>query len=130
MRLRPIFFAVLAAAATVAWSAQAQTATDEARDHYEAALVRDCPQKQLQLLSAGDLRDGLDEYMEGLPPETKDQLQKAEVDRCSTSEAGVACVNLADIETADEVGRIDDLALSICGSFLRCRDQGECDYAR
>jgi hypothetical protein len=130
MRLRPIFFAVFAAAATVAWSAQAQTETDAARDHFEAALDRNCPQKQLQLLSARDLRDGLDNYMEGLSPDEHDRLQKAETDRCSSGDAGVACVNMADILASDDVGRIDDLAVSICGSFLRCRDQGDCDYTR
>jgi hypothetical protein len=129
MRLRPIFFATLALAAT-AWSAQAQTQGDEAKDHFEEALSQDCPQKQLQLLSARDLRDGLDEYVEGLPTELHDRVQKAETDNCSTTDAGAACVNTADIQAADEVGRIDDLALSICGSFLRCTDQGVCDYAR
>ena len=65
MRLRPIVLAVLLAAG--AWSAQAQPEADEARDHFEAALSNDCPQKQLQLLSARNLRDGLDSYIEGLP---------------------------------------------------------------
>ncbi len=129
MRLRPIFFAA-AIALSAACSAQAQTEGDEAREHFEAALAQDCPQKQLSLLSARDLRDGLDNYMEGLAPDLHDRMQKAEVDRCSSSDAGAACVNLADIEAADESGHIEDLALSICGSFLRCTDQGVCDYAR
>jgi hypothetical protein len=129
MRLRPIFFAA-ALALSAAWSAQAQTEGDEARDRFEAALSQDCPQKQLSLLSSRDLRDGLDNYMEGLPQELHDRLQKAEVDRCSSLDAGAACVNMADILAADEAGHLDDLALSICGSFLRCTDQGVCDYAR
>jgi hypothetical protein len=128
MRFGPVFLAALALAA--AWSAQAQTEADEARDHLEAALAQDCPQKQLQLLSARNLRDGLDSYVEALPPDLHDRLLKAESDHCSTADAGAVCVNLADIQAADEVGRIDDLALSICGSFLRCSDQGVCDYAR
>ncbi len=128
MRPGPAFFAVLFLAA--AWSAGAQTAPDEAMDHYQAALAQDCPQKQLQLLSSRNLRDGLENYVEGLPPDLHDRLEKAETDRCSTADGGAACVNQADIDTADEIGRIDDLALSICGSFLRCTDQGACDYAR
>ena len=130
MRLRPIFFAFAALFAASAWSAQAQTDADEARDHFEAALANDCPQKQLQLLSARNLRDGLDSYVESLPPDVHDLVQKAEIDRCSNADAGAACVNMADIQAADQVGRIDDLALSICGAFLRCTDQGVCDYAR
>jgi hypothetical protein len=130
MRLGPLFFAALALALAAAWSAQAQTGADEARDHFEGALAQDCPQKQLQLLSARNLRDGLDSYVESLPPDIHDRVQKAESDRCSNADAGAACVNAADIQAADEVGRTDDLALSICGSFLRCTDQGVCDYAR
>ncbi len=127
MRLGPLF---LAFALAVAWSAQAQTGAEEARDHFEGALAQDCPQKQLQLLSARNLRDGLDSYVESLPPDIHDRVQKAETDQCSSADAGAACVNAADIQAADEVGRMDELALSICGSFLRCTDQGVCDYAR
>ena len=128
MRLGPLFFAAFALAA--AWSAQAQTEPDDARDHFEGSLAEDCPQKQLQLLSARNLRDGLDSYVEGLPQDVHDRVEKAETDRCSTADTGAACVNAADIQAADEIGRIDELALSICGSFLRCTDQGACDYAR
>jgi hypothetical protein len=128
MRLCTIFLASLALA--VGASAQAQTIGDEARDHFEAALSNDCPQKQLQMLSARALRDGLDSYVGGLPPEVRDQMQKSEIAHCSSIEAGAACVNLADMQAADEAGRMDELALSICGSFLRCRGDGDCDYAR
>ena len=132
MRLGPVFFAafVLAAAWSAPRSSLAQTEGDEARDHFEAALANDCPQKQLQLLSARNLRDGLDGYVEGLPPDLHDRVQKAESDHCSNADAGAACVNMADIQATDEIGRMDDLGLSICGSFLRCTDQGVCDYAR
>lgn len=128
MRSGPLFIAALFVSA--AWSAGAQTTPDEAMAHYQTALAQDCPQKQLQLLSPRNLRDGLETYVEGLPPDLHDRLEQAETDRCSTADGGAACVNAADIQTADEIGRIDDLALSICGSFLRCSDQGVCDYAR
>jgi hypothetical protein len=142
MSHRPLFVAVLAASALFASALYAQTSSDapppdapssdanDARDHFEAALSNDCPQKQLQLLSASNLRDGLDNYVESLPPDVHDLVQKAETDRCSNADAGAACVNMADILAADAAGRIDDLALSICGAFLRCTDQGGCDYAR
>ena len=147
MSHRPLFVAVLAASALFASALSAQTQSDappsdalsseappsnadEARDRFEAALANDCPQKQLQLLSASNLRDGLDSYVEGLPQDVHDLVQKAETDRCSNADAGAACVNMADILAADSAGRMDELALSICGSFLRCTDQGVCDYAR
>jgi hypothetical protein len=132
MRPGPIVFAAFALAAAwfVQGSAVAQTEGDEARDHFEAALSNDCPQKQLQLLSPRNLRDGLDSYVESLSGDLHDRVQKAETDRCSNADAGAACVNMADILAADDAGHIDDLALSICGSFLRCTDQGACDYAR
>jgi len=128
MRLGPIFIAVLLTA--FAWSAQAQTALDEARDQFQSELAQQCPAKQLQMLSARDLRDGLDDYKGGLSQEQRDRLDKAEQDQCSSLDRGVDCVNLADIAAANDMGEMTDLAASICTDFLRCRDQGVCDYAR
>lgn len=127
MRLTPIFFALLAVG--LAWSAEAQPALDEARDRFQAELERQCPDKDLQLLSGRDLRDGLDDYMEGLPNDVRNTLQKAETAQCSSEDDGVDCVNYADIGAADQLGRLDELATSICSSFLRCRSEGVCDYA-
>jgi hypothetical protein len=128
MRLRPLFFACLVAAA--GWSAQAQTSADEAQSRFLDELSRQCPEKNLQLLSARDLRDGLDDYLDGLPTDVRGSLQKVERDHCSSIDAGAACVNMADIVGADQVGRTPELVNSLCVSFLRCRSQGDCDYAR
>lgn len=128
MRVSPIALGVIVGA--VAWSAAAQTAFDQARADYQAELGRQCPDKQLQMLSERDLSDGLDDYKAGLSPDVQDRLTRAETTDCSLAGAGAACVNSADIAAADAVGRIADLAGSICSSFLRCRDQGVCDYAR
>lgn len=128
MSLRPLFFACIVAAA--GWTAQAQTSADEAQSRFLDELGRQCPEKQLQLLSARDLRDGLDEYLDGLPTDVRSTMQKAERDHCSSMDAGAACVNMADIYAADTVGRTPELVSSLCVSFLRCRSQGDCDYAR
>jgi hypothetical protein len=151
MRLRPIFFTLFGVA--LAWSAQAQTdapppdtppdaaasadmsadsQTDlqESQQRFQEGLNNLCPDKQLQLLSARDLSDGLDQYKSGVASDLRDRLTKAETDHCSTLNAGAACVNLADIAAADAAGHMDDLVLSICTTFLRCRDAGVCDYAR
>jgi hypothetical protein len=128
LRSRQLVLAFLAAA--VAWSASAQSLVDQARDDYQAELVRQCPDKQLQMLGAAQLSDGLDDYKLGLPDDIRARFQKSETDECSSLDAGAACVNNADLETADEVGRISDVAGSICAAFLRCRSDGDCDYAR
>jgi hypothetical protein len=128
MRLRPLFVACLIAAA--GWTAQAQTSLDDAKARFTDELTRRCPDKQLQLLSARDLRDGLDDYMDALPTDARSALQASEKEHCSSSDAGAACVNMADILATDELGRMPDLAASLCVTFLRCRDQGACDYAR
>jgi len=128
MRRWPLILACVAA--TVAWTAQAQTDSDDARTHFEAELVRQCPDKQLELLTASQLRDGLDNYMDGLPQDVRDRLQKSETDHCSSDGAGASCVNLADITAAEAEGRMEDLVGYVCGSFLRCHSQGVCDYAR
>jgi hypothetical protein len=147
MRLRPVFLALVCAA--LAWSAEAQidspadssqsdsaqtdaqqTNPQEARDLFEAGLERQCPDRQLQLLSARDLSDGLDQYKSGVPNDVRDRLVKSETDHCSSLDAGAACVNLADIAEANNEGRMDELVTSICTTFLHCRDAGQCDYAR
>jgi hypothetical protein len=128
MRLRPLLVACVIAAA--AWGAQAQTGAEEAQARFLSELDRQCPDKQLQMLSARDLRDGLDDYMDGLPTDVRATLQQAEADHCSSEQAGATCVNMADILAADELGRVPELAGSLCISFLRCRAQGDCDYAR
>lgn len=141
MRLRPVFLALVCAA--LAWSAQAQNdpQSDQpadasqanpqvARDQFQEGLERQCPEKQLQLLSSRDLSDGLDQYKSGLPADVRQRLVKSETDHCSSLEAGAACVNLADIAQAGAEGRMEELVTSICTTFLRCRDAGQCDYAR
>jgi hypothetical protein len=128
MRPGPILLAAVLLAC--AWQAQAQTDQEAARDQFQAELVQQCPDKQLQLLSARDLRDGLDDYKEGLPQDERDRLQQAENQMCSTENAGAACVNDADIAAASQMGLMTDLGASICTDFLRCHDQGACDYAR
>ena len=147
MRLRPVFLALVCAVlawSALAWSARAQidppadsAQTDaqqvnpqEARDQFEEGLERQCPDKQLQLLSARDLSDGLDQYKSGIPSDVRQRLVKSETDHCSSLDAGAACVNLADIAEANTEGRMEELVTSICTTFLRCRDAGQCDYAR
>ncbi len=128
MRIRVFAIGVMAAAA--AWSAAAQPMVDQARSDFQTELGRQCPDKQLQMLSARNLSDGLDSYKEGLSSDLQTQFTQAETAACSSLDAGAECVNNADLATADQTGHIGDLAASICASFLRCRDEGDCDYAR
>ena len=122
--------ALACAATALGWSATAQDTSDPATARYYEALSSLCPAKSLHLLSPSDLRDGLDDYMSDLPQPAQDQLKNAERSQCSSLDSGVGCVNRADIETADTLGLTDNLAASICGSFLRCRSQSDCDHAR
>ncbi|HEX3915721.1 MAG TPA: hypothetical protein VHW60_00165 [Caulobacteraceae bacterium] len=128
MRLGPLLIAALFAAC--AWSAQAQTAQEVARDQFQAQLSEQCPEKQLQMLSVRQLRDGLDDYKEGLSQDQQTKLQQAETAQCSSLDDGAACVNMADVGAASDMGQLTDLTNSICSDFLRCTDQGVCDYAR
>jgi hypothetical protein len=128
MRLGPILLAACLAA--LAGSARAQPAFDAARDQFEAELAEQCPQKQLEMLAPRDLRDGLDDYKAGLSQDQLARLQQAEQTQCSSMDAGVACVNMADIAAAGDMGEMTNLARSLCLDFLRCRDQGACDHAR
>ncbi|HEY3799575.1 MAG TPA: hypothetical protein VGL58_14575 [Caulobacteraceae bacterium] len=129
--MRTKLFGLAVAAALAGWSVAAQTpAASDARDQFQTELGKQCPSKQLQMLSTRDLRDGLDDYQEGLPQELRDRLQTAETSQCSTMQSGAECVNDADLITIVQVGRIGELAGSVCESFIRCTDEGVCDYAR
>ena len=116
--------------AAFAWSVSAQTLGDDTAGPYLAELGRQCPQRQLQLLSPANLRDGLDNFIAGLPPNAQDSFVAADKAQCSSQTGGAACVNLADISAAETQGLTENLARSICGDFLRCRAQGDCDTAR
>ena len=128
MRIRVVVFGALAT--VLAWSASAQTMSAQARDDYQAELVRQCPDKQLQMLSVRSLSDGLDDYKQTLPSDVLARFTKAETDQCSSPEVGAECVVDADLMIADDAGRIGELAGAICSDFLRCRGEGDCDYAR
>jgi hypothetical protein len=128
MRASVFVLAVLVSVA--AWSAVAQPAPDEAFQDFQNELSQQCPDKELQMLSARDLRDGLEDYQQGLDERVSDKLQNAEVAQCSSSDSGAACVNQADIDTVAQAGLMSDLAGSICLTFLRCTDQGVCEPAR
>ncbi|MFI4935318.1 MAG: hypothetical protein ACHP7N_11910 [Caulobacterales bacterium] len=127
MRIAPIILALGLAA--VAWSSSAQPAGGDSAGRYQSELDRQCPEKLLQDLSAADLRDGLDDYLSSLQPDARDQVTKTERTECSKGE-GLACVNAADIDAVDTQNLTSDLAASLCGAFLRCRSQGDCDHAR
>ena len=128
--MKASLIALACAATALGWSATAQEASDPATDPYYQALSNLCPAKSLSLLSPSDLRDGLDDYMSDLPQPAQDRLKAAERSQCSSLESGIGCVNRADIVEADQLGLTDRLAASICGTFLRCRSQSDCDHAR
>ena len=121
--------ALAALAAMMAWSANAQDTSGQT-DRYYGELAGQCPDKQLQLLSPTDLRDGLDDFVSSLSPDAQTQVRRAEQAQCSSMDAGVACVNAADIGAADQLDQTGALAASICSAFLRCRAQSDCDHAR
>jgi hypothetical protein len=128
MRLGLIIAAI--GVATIGWSVSAQTTDDPAADRYLAELARQCPQSKLQFLSPAQFRDGLDDFIAGLTQEQQDQMRHTEVARCSSNAQGAGCVDDADVTTADQLDLTSDLVSSICGKFLRCRSQGDCDQAR
>jgi hypothetical protein len=93
---------------------------------YLEALGRVCPQKRLELLSPANLRDGLDDFISGLPTDQQDALKQEERARCTGLDQGVACVNIADQTAAARLGLLDAMAGSVCGYFVQCREQSVC----
>ena len=128
--MRIAWMILVGSLSALAWSVSAQPLADAAAAPYLAQLDEQCPQAQLQYLSAGDLRDGLDDFVAGQSADAQSQIRSAEHAQCSSLTAGAACVNLADIGAADRLGLTEKLATSICLDFLRCRGPGDCDHAR
>jgi hypothetical protein len=116
--------------AAIGGSVSAQALNDAAADRFLAELARQCPQSQLQFLSPAQFRDGLDNFIAGLTRDQQDQMRHNELARCSSNAQGAGCVDDADVAMADQLDLTSDLASSICGDFLRCRSQGDCDQAR
>ena len=75
MRIVPILLAV--GATVLAWSASAQPAGDGA-DRYLGELAQQCPDRHLEYLAPGQLRDGLDDFISSLPEDSQDQMRRAE----------------------------------------------------
>lgn len=73
--------ALAALAATMAWSANAQDTSGQT-DRYYGELAGQCRDKQLQLLSPTDLRDGLDDFVSSLSPDAQTQVRRAEQAQC------------------------------------------------
>jgi hypothetical protein len=128
MRIKTILIATVAAA--LALSASAQTSDGDAMDLYQAELDHQCPASHLEYLSPGQLRDGLDDYISSLPPDTQDRMRKAESSQCAASGGGATCVNQADIALSVELSLTDTLVTTLCGDFSRCRGPSDCDSVR
>lgn len=93
---------------------------------YFAELGRQCPDRRLDRLSPADLRDVLDAFKAGLPPEPRSRMDRAETTACADSLAGAACPNVADIRVAGQLGLIRSLASRVCGAFRSCGSQSDC----
>ncbi|MFI4974130.1 MAG: hypothetical protein ACHP84_06305 [Caulobacterales bacterium] len=128
--MRAALTILLLVSALAAWPARTQTQADEAVAPYLAELAQRCPGKNLQWLSPSQLRDGLDDYISSLSSEATGRLRQAERAQCSSLDAGVACVNGADIGVLNRMGLTTEFADDICLSFTRCRGQSDCDAIR
>ncbi len=107
-------------------SAAPDSAYGSVMSPYFAELGRQCPDRRLDKLSPADLRDVLDAFKAGLPPDPRSRMDRAETAACADSLAGASCPNVADIRVAGQLGLIRSLASRVCGAFRSCRSQSDC----
>ena len=107
-------------------SAAPDSAYGSVMSPYFAELGRQCPDRRLDKLSPADLRDVLDAFKAGLPPDPRSRMDRAETTACADSLGGAACPNVADIRVAGQLGLIRSLASRVCGAFRSCRSQSDC----
>jgi hypothetical protein len=94
---------------------------------YSAALNRLCPEKHLEILAAGDFNVIIEEYLATLSTLQLKRWKVAAQPMCVRSEAGVSCVNIANIWAAEKLQKLDDVAAKVCRSDYVCSTQfGEC----
>ncbi|WP_143023394.1 hypothetical protein [Sphingomonas sp. NFR15] len=94
---------------------------------YEAELAKQCGAKHLEWLAPAELRDALDDYKQSAPRSIARRMSHAEERECRNSIAGASCSNVGDIEVAEEAHRIQQAAAHVCGEYVGCREQSDCD---
>ncbi len=87
---------------------------------YREAVSARCEAKRLDWLNPGILVDGIDGWVEALPPEDKRRVEAHAKPALAKCEMGASCPNSAYIAAAEAFGMVDGLATAVCAMPYRC----------
>ena len=131
MRLPQLFLA--AAAFTVLASppqAAQKTPYHRAVDPFVAELNRQCPGRNLQDLSAGDLGLIQEGFVETLTLARRHTVEDAVGLRCARIEAGLTCANTASLDAFRRLGVLPRFTAAACATRWTCKGVADCAEAR
>jgi hypothetical protein len=124
MRLPQLFLAlaVLASAAPAVQSAP--------KSPYIAELNRQCPTRELQDLSAGDLELIMEGFEGRLTPAQRHKVEDAVGYQCARIEAGLTCGNNASLDTFRRLGLLRRFVGEACAAGWTCHGFADCVQAK
>ncbi len=127
MRLPQLFLAaavIVHSTATV--QAAPKTPRHRAMDPYVAELNRQCPTRDLQDLSAGDLERIMEGFEDRLTLAQRHRIQDAVGYRCARIEAGLTCGNVASLDAFRRLGLLRSFVTEACAAGWTCHGFADC----
>jgi hypothetical protein len=131
MRLPQLFVAATALilAASPAGAAP-KTPYHRAIDPFVAELNRQCPGRNLQNLTAGDLGLIQEGFVEHLTVAQRHKVEDAVGRRCARIEAGLTCANTASLDAFRTLRILPQFTAAACATHWTCKGEADCTEAR
>ncbi len=127
-QLFPALAAVIVAAPAV--HAAAKTPYDRATTPFIAELDRQCPGRNLQNLSPGDLELIMEGFETGLTPAQRHEIEAAIGEGCVRTEAGLTCGNTATLRVFGRQKVLQSFTAKVCATAWRCNAYYACSESR
>ena len=93
---------------------------------YQAELDRQCPGRNLQDLTAGDLEFIMEGFQEDLPKVRLHRIARNVGHACARVIAGLGCANTETLLAFEHAGLLRSFTAHVCASPWRCTAPGEC----
>ncbi|HZZ33390.1 MAG TPA: hypothetical protein VFE10_15520 [Phenylobacterium sp.] len=127
MRLPQLFLAaVLFALVAPSTEAASKAPYGRAMNPFVAALNRQCPGRDLQDLSNGDLELIMEGFVARLPLAQRHKVEDAVGYQCARVEAGLTCANTASLEAFHRLGVLRHFAAEACATKWTCKAFADC----
>ena len=135
MRLPQLFLAVsVLGAATILSTATVEAAPKtpfhRAMDPYVAELNGQCPARNLQDMTPGDLDLIMEDFTPRLTIAQRRKVEDTVGYRCARIEAGLTCANTASLDAYRRLGVLRQFVAKACASGWTCHGPADCAQTR